>query len=220
MVTQEQAKQRTKRKSAGQQSDAAREALQSEALQSTIAPATPPDASTSPTPAGATTRRRTSRRPRAQIARDVDLPAVAPCKDLETLRHLTPDAARHHVNLYLHTTMPTQQADDFEALTYRWELHLVELDHIHLLRQIDMNRRKLSRYRTALRKGASFPPLVALGGDGAQPTEDVMLCDGYHRIIAMRDIGLHFAWVWLAVDLWREQASITRDIPVLSGSRV
>jgi hypothetical protein len=175
MVTQEQAKQRTKRKPARQRIDA---------------------------------------------ARDVDLPAVAPCKDLEALRHLTPDAARHHVNHYLHTTMPAQQADDFEALTYRWELHLVELDHVHLLRQVDMNRRKLSRYRTALRKGASFPPLVALGGDGAQPTADVLLCDGYHRIIAMRDIGLHFAWVWLAVDLWREQASITREIPVLSGSRV
>ncbi|MGZ6391053.1 MAG: hypothetical protein ACXWQZ_17580 [Ktedonobacterales bacterium] len=220
MVTQEQAKQRTKRQPTRRRIDAPREALQSEAAQSTIAPATPPDASTSLTPASATTRQRTSRRHRAQIARDVNLPAVAPCKDLETLRHLTPDAARHHVHHYLHTTMPAQQANDFEAFTYRWELHLVELDHIHLLRQVDVNRRKLSRYRTALRKGASFPPLVALGGDGAQPTEDVLLCDGYHRIIAMRDIGLHFAWVWLAVDPWREQASITHEIPALTGSRV
>lgn len=218
MVTQEQAKQRTKRKSAQRRIDTAPESLQSEALESAILPTTSLDASTSPTPASSSTRRRTSHR--SQIARDVDLPAVAPCKDLETLRHLAPDAARHHVNNYLHTAMPAQQADDFEALTYRWELHLVELDHIQLLRQVDMDRRKLSRYRTALRKGASFPPLVALGGDGAQPTENVLLCDGYHRIIAMRDIGLSFAWVWLAVDLRREQASITHDIPVLTGSHV
>lgn len=214
MVSQEHAKQRTKRHRIQQQAEAPCEALQAKALQSGIAPSIPQrDA------ASAALQRSIPRLSRMQVAHDIDLPAVAPCKDLQTLRRLTPDATRHHVNHYLHTTMPATQADDFEALAYRWELHLVELDHIQLLRLVDMNRRKLSRYRTALRKGAAFPPLVALGGDGPQPTEGVLLCDGYHRIIAMRDIGLHFAWVWLAVDLWREQASETSDAPVLISSR-
>ncbi len=222
--SQEQAKQRTKRTSTQRRTTAALgEAVPpptSDAPRSTARPSTSPEASTQPTPASAAPRQRATHRPRKQTACNVDLPAVAPCNDLETLRHLTPDAIRHHVNDYLHSVMPTEQADDFEALTYQWELHLVELDHIQLLRQVEMNRRKLSRYRTALRKGAAFPPLVALGGDGARPTEGVLLCDGYHRIVAMRDIGLHFAWVWLAVGLWREQAAHTSDIPALTASRV
>lgn len=215
MIPQEQVKQRTKRATTRQRTEAAHEPAQAEAPQSTGHTPIPPA-----TPANTATPRPTAPRSRARVARAIDLPAIAPCKDLETVRHLTPDATRHHVNRYLHTVMPAEQAGDFDALAYHWELHLVELDHIQLLRQVDMNRRKLSRYRTALRKGASFPPLVALGGDGAQPTDGVLLCDGYHRIIAMRDIGLHFAWVWLAVDLWREQASVSIDIPALSGSRV
>lgn len=218
MVDQQQSKQHMKRTPARQRTEAPRTALQSEPPDTTITPSTAPDALGNTTSAGAATRRPTPRRTR--IARDVDLPAVAPCKDMETLRQLTPDATRHHVHRYLHTAMPAEQANDFEALAYRWELHLVELDHIQLLRQVDLNRRKLSRYRTALRKGSSFPPLVALGGDGAEPTEGVLLCDGYHRIIAMRDIGLNFAWVWLAVGLWREQPSTTNKIPMLSGSHV
>ncbi len=223
MVSQEQVKQRTKRTSTRRRTTTAPgEAVQaptSSALRSSALPPTSPDAPAQPAPASTAPRQRATRRPRTQTARDVDLPAVAPCNDLETLRHLTPDATRHHVNDYLHAVMPAEQADDFEALTYQWELHLVELDHIQLLRQVEMNRRKLSRYRTALRKGAAFPPLVALGGDGAQPTEGVLLCDGYHRIVAMRDIGLHFAWVWLAVGLWREQTALTSNIPALTASR-
>lgn len=223
MIPQEQVKQRTKRTSAQQRTATPGKAAHpptSDAPRSSAMPSTYLDAPAHPTtPASAAPRQRATRRPRKQITSDVDLPAVAPCNDLETLRHLTPDATRHHVNDYLHAVMSTEQADDFEALTYQWELHLVELDHIQLLRQVEMNRRKLSRYRTALRKGAAFPPLVALGGDCPQPTEGVLLCDGYHRIVAMRDIGLHFAWVWLAVGLWREQPALTSTIPVLTASR-
>lgn len=213
MVSQGQANERTKRHRTWQLPAAPSEVRQSEAPQSSITSSAPLRDNT-----GGALRRPATHRSRIQSARDVDLPAVAPCKDLEALRRLTPDATRHHVNHYLHTTMPAAQADDFEALAYHWELHLVELDHIQLLRLVEMNRRKLCRYRTALRKGAAFPPLVALGGDGPQPTEGVLLCDGYHRIIAMRDIGLHFAWVWLAVDLWRDPASVTSAIPVLTSS--
>jgi hypothetical protein len=200
MVPQEHVQQRTKRAGKRQLAKAAREAVQPETPQSSIP--------------------QTTRRSRSQVIRDIDLPAVAHCKDLDLLRHLTADEARQHVNRYLHTVMPREQADDFEALTYHWELHLVELDQIQLLRQVDMNRRKLSRYRTALRKGASFPPLMALGGDSTQPTEGVLLCDGYHRAIAMRDIGLHFAWVWLAVGLWREPVGVASDTSMLSSARV
>jgi hypothetical protein len=200
MVSQEHVQQRTKRTGIRQRAKASREAAQSETPQSS-------------TP-------QTTRRSRSQVAHDIDLPAVAHCKDLDLLRHLTADETRQHVDRYLHTVMPGQQADDFEALTYHWELHLVELDQVQLLRQVDMNRRKLSRYRTALRRGASFPPLVALGGDGPQPTEGVLLCDGYHRAIAMRDIGLHFAWVWLAVGLWREPVAMASVTPMPSSARV
>lgn len=223
MAFQEQVKQRKKRTSTQKRTATPSEAaqpLQPDATRPSTPLPSSPDAPAHPTPDAASSRQRTTRRPRKQIARNVDLPAVAPCDDLEALRHLTPDATRHHVNEYLHAVMPTEQADDFEALTYHWELHLVELDHIQLLRQVEMNRRKLSRYRTALRKGAAFPPLVALGGDGAQPTESVLLCDGYHRIVAMRDIGLHFAWVWLAVGLWREHAAVPSNVPALTCSRV
>lgn len=219
MAAQEQSKQHAKGTPARQQTVAPRKAPQSRSPRTSTS-TTPPGTHTTTLSGAATHRPATPRSTHAKITRDVDLPAVAPCKDLETLRHLTPDATRHHVNRYLHTAMPAEQADDFEALMYRWELHLVELDHIQLLRQVDLNRRKLSRYRTALRKGAAFPPLVALGGDGAKPTEDILLCDGYHRIVAMRDIGLSFAWVWLAVGLWREQTNRTAEIPTLSSSRV
>src|SRR5579859_2294024 len=58
------------------------------------------------------------------------IPAVAPCADFDTLRSLSPDDARAHVDAYLHAVMPAEEADAFEALRYRWELHLVELDQL------------------------------------------------------------------------------------------
>src|SRR5262249_38668955 len=62
---------------------------------------------------------------------------------------------------------------------------------------------KLGRYRAVLRQGGGFPPLVGLGGDGTRVTENVLLCDGYHRATAMGDVGMHFAWMWLAVGTWQ-----------------
>jgi len=128
--------------------------------------------------------------------------AVAACSDLDELREMTPDVARHHVEQYLRHVMSTSEAEAFEALAYTWEMHLVELDQIHLLRSVDLAASKLRRYRAALRRGAAFPPLIGLGGDGTDVTHGVFLCDGYHRVIAMRDVGITFAWMWLAVASW------------------
>jgi hypothetical protein len=140
------------------------------------------------------------------------LPAVVSCPGLEELQTLSPEEARRHVDAYLHEVMPRQDADDFEALSFRWELHLVPLDHLRLLRTVDLSPRKLRRYRSVIRRGGVFPPLVGLGGDGRRITENVFLCDGYHRVTAMRDVGVHFAWIWLASDRWESsmaQASST-----------
>jgi len=134
------------------------------------------------------------------------LSAVAPCADLDTLRALSPDAARTHVNAYLHDVMPAEEADAFEALRYRWELHLVELDQLCLLRSVDLASATLRRYRAAVRRGSHFPPLVGLGGDGRRVTDGVLLCDGYHRAIAMRDAGIHYVWVWLAAGMWEAKS--------------
>ena len=108
------------------------------------------------------------------------------------------------MNAYLHEVMPSKDADDFEALSFRWELHLVPLDQLALLRTVDLSPRKLRRYRSVIRRGGAFPPLVGLGGDGRRITEDVLLCDGYHRVTAMRDVGVHFAWIWLAAGQWEQ----------------
>jgi hypothetical protein len=145
----------------------------------------------------------------------IDRPAVAPCPDLDDLRALDADAARTHVDAYLHQVMAACHADDFEALSYRWELHLVELEQLCLLRSVDLSRRKLAHYRGVLRKHGGFPPLIGLGGDHRDTTRGVLLCDGYHRAVAMRDVGMHFAWVWLAVGAWTPTASL----PVLAGDR-
>ena len=139
-------------------------------------------------------------------AQRTPLPAVAPCADLQTLRALSADDARIHVDTYLHAVMPDEEADAFEALSYRWELHLVELDQLCLLRSVDLASAKLRRYRAAVRRGSHFPPLVGLGGDGRRVTDGVLLCDGYHRAIAMRDAGIHYVWVWLAAGMWQANA--------------
>jgi hypothetical protein len=133
------------------------------------------------------------------------------------LRALVPEQARLHVDAYLRTVMRRRNADDFEALAYRWELHLVELDQLCLVPGVDLTRRKLGHYRAVLRQGGGFPPLIGLGGDNEDVTHDVLLCDGYHRAMAMRDVGMHFAWMWLAVAAWESVA--TMDAPVLAGSR-
>jgi hypothetical protein len=137
---------------------------------------------------------------------------VARCDDLAVLRALSPAAARDHVDAALHAAMPPAQADAFEARSYRWELHLVALDQLCLLRGVDLVPSRLRRYRAAIRRGESCAPLIGLGGDGNSPTEAILLCDGYHRAVALRDAGLHFAWVWLAIDLWRDPA--TQEQPV------
>ncbi len=159
------------------------------------------------------TKRATAAR-RRQVAR-IDRPAVAPCPQLDDLRALPPVAARDHVDAYLHGVMSARQADDFEALRYRWELHLVELEQLCLLRSVDLSKRKLGHYRAVLRKHGGFPPLIGLGGDGHEPTHNVLLCDGYHRAVAMRDVGMHFAWIWLAVGAW----PMATGTPALVGSR-
>ena len=135
------------------------------------------------------------------------LPPVAPCDDLLALFARDPHAARDHVDGVLHAAMPTAQADAFEARSYRWELHLVALDQLRLLRAVDLVPSRIRRYRAALRRGASCTPLIGLGGEGRSPGEDVLLCDGYHRAVALRDAGIHYAWVWLAVDAWQDAAA-------------
>lgn len=148
--------------------------------------------------------------PRAQ-RRPVALPSVAPCVDLDTLRALAPDEARRHVNGYLYDVMPDEDACAFEAMNYRWELHLVDIEQVRMVRGVRLQEKKVRRYTAALRRGGGFPPLVGLGGEGKRATEDVLLCDGYHRARAMRRAGVYYAWVWLAVDVWR---------PAMVGSRV
>ncbi|HKB48454.1 MAG TPA: hypothetical protein VKC57_12200 [Ktedonobacterales bacterium] len=155
-----------------------------------------------------------ARSSRARQLAQVDRPAVAPCPELDTLRALVPDQARLHVHAYLCTVMRRRNADDFEALRYRWELHLVELNQLCLVPSVDLSRRKLGHYRAVLRQGSGFPPLIGLGGDNKDVTHDVLLCDGYHRAVAMRDVGMHFAWMWLAVASWESAA----EAPVLAGS--
>lgn len=145
----------------------------------------------------------------------VDAPAIAPCVELDHLPTLGPDQARRHVDAYLRDVMTTREADDFEAMAYRWELHLVELDQLKLVRTVDLNKRKLAHYRAVLRKSGAFPPLIGLGGDGRSVTDDVLLLDGYHRALAMRDVGLCFAWMWLAVGAWKP----AQQVPALAGER-
>ena len=145
---------------------------------------------------------RRARHSRAAAIAQVDRPAVAPCADLDALRALDGAAARANVDTYLHGVMGANEADGFEVLRYRWALHLVEIGQLVGLRSVDLTQGKLRRYRAALNRGDAFPPLVGLGGDGKDVTAGVLLCDGYHRAMAMRDAGLHFAWMWLAVGVW------------------
>src|SRR5262249_30307265 len=140
---------------------------------------------------------------RRSLAERIDRPAVAPCPALDVLRAMTPTEARQHVHGYLHDVMPARKAEAFEALSYCWELHLVELEELCLIRTVELSKRKLGHYRAVLRSGGGFPPLIGLGGDGKQVTENVLLCDGYHRAMAMRDVGMHFVWMWLAVGTWQ-----------------
>ena len=135
------------------------------------------------------------------------LPAVVSCPGLAELQTLSPEGARRHVDAYLHEVMPSKDADDFEALSFRWELHLVALDQLTLLRTVDLSPKKLRRYRSVIRRGGVFHPLIGLGGDGPRITENVLLCDGYHRVTAMRDVGVHFAWIWLAAGRWEPPIS-------------
>jgi hypothetical protein len=123
---------------------------------------------------------------------------------LDDLRTLSPAESREHVDAYLHAVMPGVDADAFEARAYRWELHLVEIEQVRLVRGVDLDAKKLRSYRMRLARGGGFPPLVGLGSEGRRVTEGVLLCDGYHRAVAIRNAGIPFVWVWLAVGLWRE----------------
>jgi hypothetical protein len=112
------------------------------------------------------------------------------------------------VHDYLHAVMSSDDADTFEALAYWWELQLVKIDRVRLVRGVKLDPKKVRRYRAVLRRGGGFPPLVGLGGEGEWATESVMLCDGYHRIAATRNTGIYFVWVWLAVGLWDESQTL------------
>ncbi|HLZ23138.1 MAG TPA: hypothetical protein VKQ30_13540 [Ktedonobacterales bacterium] len=140
-------------------------------------------------------------------------PAAAPCADLETLQALAPEAARDHVAAYLRDVMSPDEADAFEASNYRWDLHLVAIDEVCLVRGIELDTAKLRRYRRALARSTRFPALVGLGGDSSDVTRGVLLCDGYHRAVAMRDAGIHYVWAWLATDIWRAAPA---SVPALS----
>jgi hypothetical protein len=134
-------------------------------------------------------------------------PALIPCPDVTQLQALSPEEARQHVNTYLHDVMSREDADAFAALSYRWELHLVPLHQLCLLRKVKLSARKRSYYRSVIRRGDALAPLVGLGGEGQHITENVLLCDGYHRVMAMSDLGLHFAWIWLATGLFERPAA-------------
>lgn len=156
------------------------------------APATEPTATARRTSTRATTTRTPAR-----------VPSFAPCLDLERLQSLSPEAARQHVENYLHEVMSADDADAFEASSYRWELHLVEIEQLRLVRNVDLDPKKVRKYRGVLKRGGAFPALLGLGGEGRDVTRDVLLCDGYHRAAAMRDCGIHYVWTWLAAGLWQ-----------------
>ena len=145
----------------------------------------------------------------------MDLPPVVRCPNLRDLQSLSPDAARRHVDAYLHEVMAAEDADEFRALSYLWELHLVPLDQLCLLRTVDLSPAKVRAIRTVIRKGGELPPLVGLGGEGKQVTENVFLCDGYHRVRAMDGLGIHFAWIWLAICTWERRAALAAATPML-----
>lgn len=147
----------------------------------------------------------------------MDLPPVVRCPNLQDLQSLSPEAARRHVDAYLHEVMAAEDADAFGALSYLWELHLVPLDQLSLLRTVDLSPAKVRAIRAAIRKGGELPPLVGLGGEGKQVTESVFLCDGYHRARAMYDLGIHFAWVWLAICTWERRAPLRAAAPLLAA---
>jgi hypothetical protein len=147
----------------------------------------------------------------------MDLPPVVHCPNLLDLQTLSPEAARRHVDTYLHEVMAEKDADAFVALSYLWELHLVPLDQLSLLRSVDLSPEKVRAIRAVIRKGGELPPLVGLGGEGKQVTENVFLCDGYHRARAMYDLGIHFAWVWLAICTWERRPSLPTVTPLIAG---
>lgn len=155
----------------------------------------------------------TPRAPRR--AKTFELPPVASCLELETLVGFAPDEARRHVNAYLYEVMPGEDAGAFEAMNYRWELHLVDIEQVRMVRGVELDANKVRRYTAALRRGGGFPPLVGLGGEGKRVTENILLCDGYHRAAAMRRAGIYYAWAWLAVDLWQP---VRADSPVELGA--
>ena len=175
--------------------------------------------SQSPAPESSTPKargRRATTTPRApRDAKVIALPSVAPCLELETLRALDPDEARRYVNAYLNDVMPGEDADAFEAMNYRWELHLVDIEQVRMVRGVELESKKVRRYTATLRRAGGFPALVGLGGEGKRPTDDILLCDGYHRVAAMRRAGIYYAWAWLAVDLWRPALSVS---PVQLGA--
>jgi hypothetical protein len=156
----------------------------------------------------APTRRRARSTQHPAAEPQYDRPAVVACPGLDDLRALAPAAARQHVHDYLHAVMSSDDADTFEALAYRWELQLVKIDRVRLVRGVKLDPKKVRRYRAVLRRGGGFPPLVGLGGEDEWATESVMLCDGYHRIAATRNTGIYFVWVWLAVGLWDESQTL------------
>jgi hypothetical protein len=147
----------------------------------------------------------------------MDLPPVVRCPNIRDLQSLSPEAARRHVDAYLHEVMAEEDADAFGALSYRWELHLVPLDQLSLLRTVDLSPAKVRAIGAVIRKGGELPPLVGLGGEGKQVTENVFLCDGYHRARAMYDLGIHFVWVWLAICTWERGSALTAAVPLLAA---
>lgn len=162
--------------------------------------------------------RRTPTRGTSTKRTSAPVPAVAPCVDLELLQNLSAEAARNHVERYLHDVMSAGDADAFEASSYRWELHLVEIEQLRLVRGVDLDRKKVRRYGGVLKRGGAFPAVIGLGGDGREVTRDVLLCDGYHRAAAMRDAGIHFVWAWLATGLWPTSSTVINSRTVCAGS--
>ena len=149
----------------------------------------------------ATTGSRVERRVRAAPSGDRRR-LTAPCLRLRSLRRLDAVAARDYVTAYLAAVMSADDAAAFEADQFQWTLHRVSMNQIQLLRAVEIDPATIRHYSSLLADGARLPPLIGLGGDGDNATHGVLLCDGYHRAMAMRDAGMKYVWMWLATGSW------------------